>query len=123
MIPFTILSVTQYLRVLWPWMESELNSHVLVCSRCLSKHLNSRVRYSVQWRETCFVVCVFQNGKLKQCVVTLKQLESHKYTHCWVLSRLHGKCLSRIVITAPARLETTTIFNVVAKKIPHGYTI
>ena len=35
-----------------------------------------------------------------------------------MLSRLHEKCLSCVVITAPAHLETTTIFNVVAKKNP-----
>ena len=50
-------------------------------------------------------MCVFQNGKFKQCTVTLEELESNKYTHCRVLSRLHS----------------TNVFNVVAKTNPNSW--
>ena len=101
------------------WIESALNSHDDDCHRCLSKHINSSFRYSVQWRESYFVVCTFLNGKLKQCTVSPKELISHNYTHCWLLSRLHGKTfpLKSDVKIAPL-LENEGIFNVVAKEDP-----
>jgi hypothetical protein len=63
------------------WIESALNSHDDDCHSCLSKHINSSSRYSVQWRESYFVVCTFLNGKLKQCTVSPKEIISHNNTH------------------------------------------
>jgi len=65
-----------------------------------------------------FFVCVILNGKLKQCMVSLKDLQSPKYTHCWVLFRLFEKCLlpktRRVISTA----SPTNVFNIVANKDP-----
>jgi hypothetical protein len=102
------------------WIEDALNSHVSVCPACFGKYVNSSVRYSVQWRESLagFFVCVILNGKLKQCMVSLKDLQSPKYTHCWVLFRLFEKCLlpkwRRVIFTA----SPTNVFNIVANKDP-----
>ena len=118
MIPSTTLSYPEIFEspmAVKQWIESALNSHVLDCPGCLFKLecLNSSVRYSVQWRDSDFLVCVFLNGKLKQCMVTLKELESCKYTHCWLLSCLHERSLPLAL-----KLETMSIFSVVAKKDP-----
>ena len=93
------------------WIDSALNSHVSVCQACLSKGLKSGIRFSVQWQGSHFVVCAFLNGKLKQCILSLKDLEKSNYTHCWLLSRLSGKCfpLRPHVVQSP---ETGLIFNV-----------
>lgn len=104
------------------WIENALNSHVTVCSACLQKKMNSSVRYSVQWRESQagFLVCVILNGRFKQCIVHVTDIQSAKYTHCWVLSRLYEKCLSpklRVTFTAPP-VEATNVFNSVANKVP-----
>jgi hypothetical protein len=89
------------------------------CHICLFKHINSSIRYSVQWRETHFVVCTFLNGKLKQCTLSQKELISHNYTHCWLLSCLHGKSFPLksdvVVIATPL---TKHFFNIVAKEDP-----
>ena len=89
------------------WYENALTSHISGCSACFCKHVNLNVTYSVQWRESLegFLVCVLQNGKLNQCMVSIKDFESSKYTHCWVLARLYEKCCSNI-------------FNVVRNKKP-----
>jgi hypothetical protein len=70
------------------------------------------------------------NGKLrlKQCMVTLKELQSYHYTHCWFFARLHGKFIPLKsycddALTGPT-LETKGIFKVVADeamKIRHGF--
>ena len=80
-------------------------------------------RFSVQWRGLYFVVCSFQKGKLNQCTVSLEDLESPYYTHCWLLSRLCRKHFkfSHVLSTAPSprsSLETTNVFNVIANKDP-----
>jgi hypothetical protein len=104
------------------WIESALKSHASACHGCLSKGLSFGIRFSVQWRGSYFVVCSFLNGKLNQCTVSLEDLESHYYTHCWLLSRLRGKCSSlnsRVLSTAPSLpLENANVFNIIANKDP-----
>ena len=50
-------------------------------------------------------------------MVTLKVLESCKYTHCWLFSRLHGKCFPLKVLAA-LPLESTGTFNIIANEEP-----
>ena len=51
-------------------------------------------------------------------MVTLKVLESCKYTHCWLFSqRLHGKCFPLKVPAAPP-LESTGTFDIIANEEP-----
>ena len=98
------------------WIEGALNSHISLCPACRSKG-NSSIKFSVQWRDSYFVVCSYLNGRIKQCMVTLKVLESCKYTHCWLFSRLHGKCFPLKVLAA-LPLESTGTFNIIANEEP-----
>jgi len=95
------------------WIESALNSHVSLCPQCLSKGLDSSPKFLVQWRDSHFVVCSFLNGKLKQCTLSLKDLEVCKYTHCWLLSRLYGK-----LFPLKLPLHIGNIFNIIANEDP-----
>ena len=100
------------------WIGSALNSHHEDCHRCISKSINPS--YSVMWRDSYFVVCCFLNGKLKQCTVSPKDIESCNYSHCRLLSRLHGRCFptkSDIISINPC-MEVNNIFNDVANKDP-----
>ena len=104
------------------WIEDALNSHVSACPTCFGRRVDSSVRYSVQWRESLadFFVCVILNGKLKQCLISLKDLQSPRYTHCRVLVRLFEKRhglppkLACVKFTAPP----TNVFYIVANKEP-----
>lgn len=82
--------------------------------------LYSSIRCSAQWRDlhSSFVISCFMNGNLKQCTVTLKELQSYRYTHCWLLSRLHGKFIPLKLDCDDASLETKGTFNVVANEDP-----
>ena len=99
------------------WLESALNSHVSVCHACSTKRLNSSIKFSVQWRDSYFVVCSYLNGRIKQCTVTVKDLESRNFTHCRLFSRVYGKCFPQKLSTAPP-LESTGTFDVIANEEP-----
>ena len=104
------------------WIDSALNSHVSFCHACLSKGLKSSLRFSVQWQGSYFVVCSFLNGKLKQCTLSLTDLEQCNYTHCWLLSRLNGNLKSlplRPHVIQNQNLEAAAdIFNIIANEDP-----
>ena len=97
------------------WLEDALNSHVSVCHGCSSKGLNSSIKFSVQWWDSYFVVCSYLNGRIKQCTVTLNNIESHIFTHCHLFSQLYGKCFPQKLSTAPP-LESTGIFDIIANE-------
>jgi len=64
------------------------------------------------------VVCSYLNGKIKQCTVTLKDLESCKFTHCCLFSRLYGKCFPQKLPSTALPLESVRIFDIIANEEP-----
>ena len=81
------------------------------------KRLNSGVKFLVQWQDSYFVVCPYLNGRIKQCTVTFKDLETSEFTHCRLFSWLYGKCFPKKLSTTLV-LESIRIFNIVANEEP-----
>ena len=102
------------------WIDSALNSHVSFCHACLSKGLKSSLRFLVQWQGSYFVVCSFLNSKLKQCTLSLTDLEQCNYTHCWLLSWLNGnlECLPLRPHVIQNLEAAADIFNIIANEDP-----
>ena len=50
--------------------------------------LSLSVKFSIQWRGPYYPVCAYADGKLKQCTLSLEDLQSKTYTHCQIISRL-----------------------------------
>lgn len=72
-------------------------------------------KFLVQWQDPYFVVCSNLNGRIKQCTVTLKDLESCKFTHCRLFSRLYRKCFPQ-KLSAALALESIRLFDIIANE-------
>ena len=70
------------------WLESSLSSHVLSCKICLRSNIVSQIKFSVFWQNFYYTVCSYLNGKFRQCALSLEELQSCKYSHCQLVSRL-----------------------------------
>lgn len=81
------------------WLETSLNSHQSVCSLCFSNYYLSRVRFNVQWRDPYYMICSYVNGKLKQWLLSLENLQSKQYSHCQIVSKL---CSSSFLVPVSA---------------------
>jgi hypothetical protein len=76
------------------WLESSLASHVLFCNICVPLRSVSRIKISVVWKNVSYLVCSFLDGKLRQCLLSLEDVETHRYSHCGLISRLQRKAMS-----------------------------
>ena len=96
------------------WLEASLCSHVSLCCTCSFKYQLLSVRFSVLWRDPYYFVCAYTDGKLKQCMVSLEDLQSKKYAHCQIVSRLCGVSL----ITPLSDLGIGPVYIVLAQEKP-----
>jgi hypothetical protein len=69
------------------WLQDSLCSHNLSCP-CSSSRVVIGRKFSVQWRESYYMVCSYVDGKIKQCILSLENLQSKNYSHCRFMSRL-----------------------------------
>ena len=96
------------------WLETSLCSHISLCRSCSSRHLASGVKFSVQWRDSYYLICLFAGGKLKQCRLSLEDLQSKKYSHCQIVSRL---CKASLPVP-PSASRIVDLYSVIAKEEP-----
>jgi hypothetical protein len=78
------------------WLEFSLTSHVTVCGVCLAVSLCfiSHIKFSVWWGEHSYIISSYVDGKFRQCVPSLEELQSCRYSHCKLVSRLyHTVCV------------------------------
>ena len=95
------------------WLETSLCSHISLCCPCSSTHQLLGVRFSVQWRDPYYLVCAYVDGKLKQRVVSLEDLQSKTYVHCQIVSRL---CRASLVV--PLSDPCIDVYSVIAQEEP-----
>ena len=95
------------------WLETSLCSHISLCCLCSSTHQLLGVKFSVQWRDPYYLVCAYADGKLKQCVVSLEDLQSKTYVHCQIVSRL---CRASLVV--PLSDPCINVYSVIAQEEP-----
>ena len=81
------------------WLETSLCSHISLCCPCSSMHKLLGVKFSVQWRDPHYLVCAYADGKLKQCTVSLEDLQSKTYAHCQIAPGFVGHPLLFLHLT------------------------
>ena len=92
------------------WLKDSLCSHILSCScSCMSE-----LKISVQWRESYYIICSCVNGKIKQCTLSLEYLQSKKYSHCQVVTKL-CKVSPGALFACDSDVD---VYSVVARKGP-----
>ena len=95
------------------WLETSLCSHISLCCPCSSMHKLLGVKFSVQWRDPHYLVCAYADGKLKQCTVSLEDLQSKTYANCQIVSRL---CRPSLVV--PPSDSSIDVYSVIAQEEP-----
>lgn len=96
------------------WLEHSLCSHISCCCSCSSKHHFRKVNFSVQWKNPLYVICSYVDGNLKQCTLSLRTLQSKKYSHCQIVSKL---CRTSFVVP-PSAKHNIDVYSVMAEKEP-----
>ena len=76
------------------WLDSFLSSRVLYCKICVPSSSVANIKISVLWKNVSYMVCLYLDGKIRQCLLSLEDLQSCRYSHCGLVSRLQRKVLS-----------------------------
>jgi len=102
------------------WLQSSLNSHVDFCHVCAASCSMRGVKFTVQWQEFSFVICSYFCGKIRQCLLSLEELQSCKYSHCRLLLRLchpisfpHNK-----IDSVPFPSQSSSLLSTMDKELP-----
>ena len=96
------------------WLETSLCSHISLCCPCSSVHHLLGVKFSVQWKDPYYLICSYVGGKLKQCTLSLENLQSKTYSHCQIVSML---CRASPPVP-PSASQNVDVYSVIAQEEP-----
>lgn len=57
------------------------------CHRCFLRSGFSELKFVVQWRDPYYLVCSYNNGKMRQCPILVEDIQSESYSDCMIVSR------------------------------------
>jgi hypothetical protein len=98
------------------WLETSLLSHIRVCLSCRFTYSVVGVKLSVHWRDPYFLICSYVDGRLRQCPLSLENLQSKKYSHCQIVSKL---CQTSVPVPPFANLnQNIDVYRAIAQEEP-----